>query len=76
MAVYRELLAHLSQLREEHELWVTVPGEIDRWWRARQAMSLVQRSGEWGIEGPQSERARVAYATLQNGQVVYELPER
>ncbi len=73
LRVYRDLLEHLSQLRSTHNLWLTVPGEIDRWWRDRQLMSLIQHGDSWTVEGPGSERARVAYATLQNGRVVYEL---
>jgi hypothetical protein len=75
-SVYRDLLVHLSRLRTEHNLWVAVPGEIDRWWRDRQAMSLVANGASWTVEGRGSERARVAYATLRNGRVFYELRDQ
>lgn len=69
--VYVNLLTRLSQLRAEGTLWITLPGEIDRWWRNRNQMSLVERGGSWTIEGPDSVRARVAYATLENDRIVY-----
>jgi len=38
-------------------------------------MKLVRRGNEWEIVGPKKERARVAYAGLENGRLVYELAE-
>jgi hypothetical protein len=72
-AVYVSLLRHLDRLRSADNLWIALPAEVDAWWRARQQMSLVERGGTVRVEGPGSERARVAYATLENDQVVYEL---
>jgi hypothetical protein len=72
--VYQQLLAYLVQFVERERVWVTLPGEIDRWWRARSQMSLVQRGSSWEIEGPEKERARVAYAYLQADKLQYELP--
>jgi hypothetical protein len=69
--VYIELLRHLADLRDREGLWVTLPGEINRWWRNRQLMTLVPAGDEWRIEGPDSHRARVAYATLENDRLVY-----
>jgi hypothetical protein len=69
--VYADLLRHLDDLRERHGLWVALPGEVNHWWRNRRTMKLV-RSGEgWRIEGPDSHRARVAYATLDDGRLTY-----
>jgi len=65
-AVYRDLLAHLSQLRAEKKLWLALPGEVDRWWRSRHQMTLVPDGESWRIEGPDSDRARVAYASFEN----------
>ena len=50
---------------------MALPGEINRWWRNRQRMTLVQSADGWRIEGPDSERARVAYATLEDDRLVY-----
>jgi hypothetical protein len=71
--VYRQLLAHLRRLREEAILWVALPGEVDRWWRNRHGMSLLKDGDSWVVRGPDSERARVAYAVLDGDHVAFEL---
>ena len=71
--LYRDLLAHLRRLRAEENVWITLPGEVDSWWRARSQMTLVSQAGTWHIEGPQKERARIAYAQVENGQITYRL---
>lgn len=70
--VYVELLRHLEELRAAGRLWIALPAEVNRWWRNRQAMTLTEESGGWRITGPDSHRARVAYAMLQGDRVVYE----
>ena len=69
--VYVELLRYLAELRERDGLWLALPGEINRWWRNRQQMTLTRSGDEWTIEGPDSHRARVAHATLEDGRLVY-----
>jgi hypothetical protein len=54
-------------------LWITLPGDVDRWWRSRNGMTLVRSGDSWRIEGPESDRARVAYASIENDRIVYEL---
>lgn len=71
MAVYRQLLQLLASLRDEGRTWMALPDQIDRWWRARQEMSLVPNGDGWRVVGPESERACVAYATLDGDDVVY-----
>jgi hypothetical protein len=71
--VYESLLDYLRQVVARERLWATLPGEVDRWWRARNQMKLVPRGEEWEIVGPESERARLAYAVLDGGRLVYEL---
>jgi hypothetical protein len=71
LAVYHELMRHLSDLRDQHGVWMALPGEINRWWRNRQQMTLTPAGGGWRIEGPDSERARVAHATLDGDRLVY-----
>jgi len=61
----------LTDLREREGLWVALPGEINKWWRNRHQMTLVQDGDGWRIEGPDSHRARVAYATLEKDRLVY-----
>jgi hypothetical protein len=70
-AVYVDLLAHLCRLRTERGLWIALPGQVNDWWRARRRMTLVRQGSSWRIEGPDSERARIAYATLEGGHVVF-----
>ena len=69
--VYAGLLQHLVQLRDEHNIWIALPSDVNRWWRNRSQMKLVRAGDRWKIEGPGSEQARVAYATLQDGRIVY-----
>jgi hypothetical protein len=68
---YRCLLSFLSELRSERGLWVALPGEVNRWWRQRGRMKLAGSEGAWRIEGPGSERARIAYAKLAGDQLIY-----
>jgi hypothetical protein len=72
---YESLLDHLRQMTVSDQVWAALPGEVDLWWRARNEMKLVRRGNEWEIVGPGKERARVAYASLENGHLVYELSE-
>jgi len=67
--VYKSLLAHLAQLRDEKKLWVPLSGEVDRWWRQRAKMTIVEEQHGVRIEGEGSERARVAYATEKDGRL-------
>jgi len=75
LEVYQALLDHVSRLREERNVWVALPREVNRWWRARSQMRLVSEGGgQWGIEGPGQEQARIAYAGIKDGHLVYMLP--
>jgi len=67
---YEALLACLARLKREGGVWMTTPGEVNRWWRQRAEMTLVEDGDGAHIEGPGSERARVAYATDRDGQLV------
>ena len=71
--VYTGLLELLSTLRDERRLWVALAGDVERWWRHRDRMSLVPDGDSWRIEGPDAERARVAYASLTDSRVVYKI---
>lgn len=71
--VYESLLGYIRQMVARENLWVTVPGDVDRWWRARSQMKLVPRGNDWEIVGPESERARLAYAVLSGGRLAYQL---
>jgi hypothetical protein len=71
--VYEELLAILAELRDKQGVWTALPGEIDRWFRDRRGLRLVRQGSSWRVVGSGSERARVAYATLHDGRLAYEL---
>lgn len=72
-AVFESLLAYLETLADEKAVWSTIPREVNRWWRERAAMQLVERDGAWRIEGAGSERARIAWAREQGGKLVITL---
>lgn len=72
-AVYKELLGHLSQMVLRENIWAPLPSEVARWWRARSQMRLVQKGNRWEIEGPQCERARIAYAMVDGDGLHYEI---
>ncbi len=70
--VYIELLQYLCELRSQGEIWMALPSEVSTWWRLRSKMNLVNMGDSWCIEGQGSERARLAYAVLENDRIVYE----
>jgi hypothetical protein len=69
--VFKALLAHLAKLRADNELWIPTAGEAAKWWRQRSRMTLVEDKQEWRIEGEGSAGARVAYASLKDNTIVY-----
>jgi hypothetical protein len=71
--LYRQLLGYLCELRAKNNLWVSLPSELNRWWRSRSRMQLVTDGGRWRIEGEGSGRAVVAYASIVNGKLTYKL---
>jgi hypothetical protein len=70
-AIYKSLLQHLVDLRREQGIWIALPGEVDRWWRQRAEMKVVKSGDDWRIEGPGSERARLAYACRDQDRLTY-----
>jgi hypothetical protein len=69
--VYSELLSHLSELRRDGNVWIALPREVDQWWRSRHQMRLVRDGANWRIEGTDSHRARISYASVERGRLVY-----
>jgi hypothetical protein len=65
--VYEALLSHLAELRRARGVWIATPGEVNRWWRQRAAMRIVEDRDGVRIEGEGSERARIAYASAADG---------
>lgn len=71
--VYEMLLEYLRQLIAVEKIWAPLPGDVDRWWRARSRMKLVQKDGSWEIEGPEAEKARIAFAAVEGDRLTYEV---
>lgn len=71
--IYKALLEYLSKICVDNNIWIALPKEIDSWWRQRSKMELVRKDGNWHIEGPGKERARLAYAMLDRDKIVYEI---
>jgi hypothetical protein len=67
---YRDLLAYLAELRETQNVWVATPGEVNRWWRQRAEMRIIEVDGELRIEGQGQERASIAYASAKDGRLL------
>jgi hypothetical protein len=74
-ATYEALLNRLAHLREEKRIWITTPGDVNRWWRRRAEMRLVEHDGRWEVEGAGREQARVAYAREKSGHLVVTFQE-
>jgi len=74
-ATYSQLLAYLSDLASERNIWLSLPREVNHWWRDRSQMKLVEREGHLKIEGPGKDRARIAYASLEGAQLSYTVAE-
>lgn len=71
--VYEQLLNHLCGLRQEKGVWMATPGEVNRWWRQRDQMRLINDQAGLHIEGEGSERACVAYASERDGRLSFAL---
>jgi hypothetical protein len=72
-AVYGALMSHLRELRQERNIWSALPSEVDSWWRQRSRMTVEHDAHGWRVAGEGSERARVAFATLEDNRLVYRL---
>jgi hypothetical protein len=58
---YHRLLEHLAKICADRNIWIALPNEVDRWWRERRELSA-------------KDGVNIAYAHLDHGRVVYELP--
>ena len=75
-STYKSLLSSVVRSREEHGVWVALPRDVSRWWRQRDRMVLTHKGENWSVEGNGSEKARVAFATLQGDQLVYSFADQ
>lgn len=73
---YKELLASLVKLRTDDGLWIALPRDVNLWWRQRDRMVLSRRGDDWTIEGEGSERARLAFASLEGNELVFSVRNR
>ena len=73
LPVYKTLLAYLSRLRSERNIWIARPGDVNQWWRERNAMQLTFVDGMWRIEGRGRERARIGFACIEDDRIVYKV---
>jgi len=71
-AVYKDLLAMLVEAGRRDALWFALPSQVDRWWRQRNQMSIIDDHGTWRIVGEGADRAVLAFARVVDGQLVYE----
>jgi len=68
---YKALLHHLVNLRSQKGVWISTPQEVDRWWRQRAKLTLIEKDGGWEIEGVGKERASLAYASEKDGRLEF-----
>jgi len=73
LPVYKELLVYLSHLRSDRNVWIARPGDVNRWWRERNAMKLMFIEGVWQIEGRGREQARIGFASMEGDRIVYKV---
>ena len=71
LTTYKNLLSYLAELKANKNVWMPLPWEAAYWWKQRANMKLIQENGAWRIDGEGSDRATVAYATEQDGNLVY-----
>lgn len=72
---YRNLLTLLTRLRQENGVWIALPKDVNCWWRQRDKMLLGRKKDQWVIEGEGSERARLAFASVQDDHLVYSVAQ-
>lgn len=73
LRIYEGLLGYLRELCSGMSIWCALPGEVNSWWRSRNKMSVVKDGHSWRIEGDDTGRAVLAYATNVDGTLRYEL---
>ena len=73
-ALYRDLLKVIRQYADQRNTWLALPGEVDRWWRERDDLTLTKQMGVWTLQGRGADRAGIAFARLENGKLMFVLP--
>jgi hypothetical protein len=68
---YHQLLNRIRSCASEYDCWLPLPREVAQWWKQRHEMKLVKNGNRWEIQGRGAERATVAWATIEDGELVY-----
>ncbi len=71
--VYESLLESISGYCRREHLWQPLPRDAAHWWRQRSQMHIAPSGGSWAVTGPGSERARVAFAQVEDGRLIYQV---
>ena len=69
--VYEDLLEYLAAYCGRKKIWQPLPRDVARWWNERSRMRVEESGGSWKVAGAGSERARVAFAQIENGRLTY-----
>jgi hypothetical protein len=69
--IYENLLQYLAEWCNRKKLWQPLPRDVARWWRERSRMRIEPSGDSWKVVGPGSERARVAFAQVEDGRLTY-----
>jgi hypothetical protein len=72
---YKGLLGLYARLRRDHNVWVPLPRDANTWWRQRAGMRLEKNDGAWRIAGAGSDRAALAFASLENDKLTFRLAD-
>jgi len=71
--VYENLLQYLSEYCSRAKIWQPLPRDAAKWWRDRSQMRIERSGSSWKVVGAGSERARVAFAQIEEGRLTYQV---
>jgi hypothetical protein len=70
---YENLLQYLSEYCGRARIWQPLPRDAAKWWRDRSQMRIEPSGSSWKVVGTGSERARVAFAQIEEGRLTYQV---
>ena len=70
-----QVLEYLRQLRTRTGVWLTLPGEVDRWWRLRAGLRIAGDGARSLLTGSHGDSARLAFASLEDGRLAFRFGE-
>jgi len=72
LSVYHDLLTYVrDELVGGAQSWLALPGHVADWWRIRNALSVEVVDGKHQIVGEGRDIAMLAFAHLDNGELVF-----